>query len=143
MRCSQWTRLSDDQKNEAITRMIDDAIAGQSGLVERFQRALTEQLGQDFQLVDEAQPGTLSLRMAITRAEGTSAGIEVELVDAMSHTRLVGAVDDQDVAPSMGAGATDPLGETFDRWAALIRMRLVAFRNFDAAQKAIDQATGP
>ena len=31
MRCSQWTRLSDDQKYEAITRMIDDAIAGQGG----------------------------------------------------------------------------------------------------------------
>jgi hypothetical protein len=31
MRCSQWTRLSDDQKYEAIARMIDDAIAGQGG----------------------------------------------------------------------------------------------------------------
>jgi hypothetical protein len=111
--------------------------------VERLQRALTVQLGQDFQLVDEAQPGTLSLRMAITRAEGTSAGIEVELVDVMSRTRLVGAVDDQDVAPTVGADTTDPLGEAFDRWAALIRMRLVAFRNFDAAQKAIDQPAGP
>ena len=115
----------------------------QRRLVERLQRALTVQLGQDFQLVDEAQPGTLSLRMAITRAEGTRAGIEVELVDAMSHTRLVGAVDDQDVAPTVGTDTTDPLGETFDRWAALIRMRLVAFRNFDAAQKATDQAAGP
>jgi hypothetical protein len=31
MRCSQWTRLSDDQKREAIARMIDDTIAGQGG----------------------------------------------------------------------------------------------------------------
>ena len=31
MRCSQWTRFSDDQKYEAVARMIDDAIAGQGG----------------------------------------------------------------------------------------------------------------
>ena len=31
MKCSQWTRLSDDQKSKAIARMIDDTIAGQGG----------------------------------------------------------------------------------------------------------------
>jgi hypothetical protein len=31
MRCSQWTGLSYDQKNEAIARMIDDTISGQGG----------------------------------------------------------------------------------------------------------------
>ncbi len=61
----------------------------------------------------------------------------------MSRRRLVGALDEQDAAATVGTDATDPLGETFDRWAALIRMRLVAFRNFDAAQKAIDQVGGP
>jgi hypothetical protein len=115
----------------------------QRQLAERLQRALAMQLGQDFQLVDEAEPGTLSLRMAITDVEETRVGIEVELVDVMSRTRLAGAVDDQDVASTVGARATDPLGAAFDHWAALIRMRLVAFRNFDAAQKARDQAAGP
>jgi hypothetical protein len=135
----QPVALWDPKRSAPIATPTPD----QRRLVERFQRALTAQLEQDFQLVDEAQPGTLSLRMAITRAEGTSAGIEVELVDVTSHTRLVGAVDDQDVAPTVGADTTDPLGEAFDRWAALIRMRLVASRNFDAAQKATDQAVGP
>ena len=31
MKCSQWTRLSHNQKIEAIARMIDDTIAGQRG----------------------------------------------------------------------------------------------------------------
>lgn len=135
----QPVALWDPERSAAVATPTPD----QRRFVERLQSALTVQLGQDFQLVDEAQPGTLSLRTAITRAEGASAGIEVELVDVMSRTRLVGAVDDQEVAPTVDADTTDPLGETFDRWAALIRMRLVAFRNFDAAQKAIDQAAGP
>ena len=31
MKCSQWTRLSYDQKSKAIARMIDDTISGQGG----------------------------------------------------------------------------------------------------------------
>lgn len=119
---------------------IATATANQHRLVARFQRALTEQLSQDFQLVDSAQPGTLSLRMAITRAEGAHIGIEAELLDVTSNTRLVGAVDGRDAASTADA---DPLGEALDHWAALVRIRLVALRNFDAAQKAIDPAAGP
>jgi hypothetical protein len=115
----------------------------QRRLAEQLQRALATQLGHGFQLVDEAEPGTLSLRMAITSAGDTQVGIEVELVDVMSRTRLAAAVDDRDVVVTVGADATDPLGAAFDDWAALIRMRLVALRNFDAAQKELDQAVGP
>ncbi len=38
MRCSKWTRLSDDQKFEAIARLIDDTIAGQRGRQYRVNR---------------------------------------------------------------------------------------------------------
>jgi hypothetical protein len=112
-------------------------------LAEHLQRALESHLGQDLAIVGRAEPGTLSLRMAITRAEGHRAGVELEIIDVTSRTRLVGAVDDQDVSATVGAKSTDPLAETFDHWASLIRMRLAAFRNFDAAQKALDRAAVP
>ena len=38
MKCSQWTRLTSDQKYGAIARMIDDAIAGQGGRQYRVNR---------------------------------------------------------------------------------------------------------
>lgn len=38
MKCSQWTRLTHDQKYDAIARMIDDAIAGQGGRQYRVNR---------------------------------------------------------------------------------------------------------
>ena len=38
MKCSQWTRLSYDQKYQAISRMIDDAIVGQGGRQYRVNR---------------------------------------------------------------------------------------------------------
>jgi hypothetical protein len=38
MKCSQWTRLSDEQKYQAISRMVDDAIAGQRGRQYRVNR---------------------------------------------------------------------------------------------------------
>lgn len=113
----------------------------QSRLVARLQRALTEQLEGEFRLVDAALPGTLSLRMAITPAQGTRIGIEAELVDATTNARLIGAVDDQDVA--LSADAADPFGAALDRWAELVRMRLVALRNFDTVQKAIDSDASP
>ncbi len=38
MKCSQWTRLAHNQKYDAITRMIDDAVAGQGGRQYRVNR---------------------------------------------------------------------------------------------------------
>ncbi len=112
-------------------------------MAERFEAALRSQLGQEFGLVDAAKPGTLRIRMAITRVEGTQVGIECEILDVTSGARLVGAVDERATTSVEGGGEAETLGDVFDRWADIIRMRLVAFRNFDSAQQAKDQPSGP
>jgi hypothetical protein len=115
----------------------------QRRMAEHFEAALRRQLEQEFGLVDAAKPGTLRIRMAITRVEGTQVGIECEILDVTSGARLVGAVDERTTTPIGGGGEAKALGGAFDRWAGIIRMRLVAFRNFDAAQKAQDQPSEP
>ena len=112
-------------------------------MAERFEAALRRQLGREFGLVDAAKPGTLRIRMAITRVEATQVGIECEILDVTSGIRLVGAVDERTTTPIGGGGEAEALDGAFDRWADIIRMRLVAFRNFDSAQQAKDQPSGP
>jgi hypothetical protein len=112
-------------------------------MAERFEAALRRQLGQEFGLVDAAKPGTARIRIAITRLEGAQVGIECEILDATSGARLVGAVDERITTPVGDGGEAEALGDAFDRWADIIRMRLVAFRNFDSAQKAQNEPSEP
>ena len=75
----------------------------------------------------EPQAGTLHLRTAITEAQRSGlARIEVEVLDALSWTRLVAAVDER---------TADDVQESLDYWARVIATRLAVFRDIDAADE--------
>jgi hypothetical protein len=137
-------------------------------LASYFETALRRELAIGFTIVEQAQPGTLRIRAAITEARrsrvvadvastvlpparvlsslkklatGTHAfvgraGIEVEVLDAVSSTRLIAAVDERAGSKALD-GATDTWGDVqqaYDYWARLIAARLALFRDIDAAE---------
>ncbi|MDJ0868569.1 MAG: DUF3313 domain-containing protein [Myxococcota bacterium] len=113
-------------------------------LVQHFETALRRQLALEFDLVDEAGPGTLRIRVAITRAQESDdpneleSSIEVEVLDAVSGQRVVAAADTRaGGTPRKGANrAWSGVYESLDYWADVIRARLAAFRAADAALAA-------
>ena len=97
-------------------------------LAKHLDAALRRELQADFELLAEPRNGSLRLRAAVAVA-GEFLSIEVEVLDATSMERLVAAVDDRSVPSQDSAEARSDL----DAWADTVRMRLVSFRDFDAA----------
>jgi hypothetical protein len=122
-----------DASNEELRALADELGA-----------ALREQLQLEFMLVESPEPGTLRIRTAITGVRESGASIELEVLDAVSGRRLV-AVDDargstsaNDPAPKWASAR-----EAFDFWAKRARVRLAAFRSFDASEAAHDARSEP
>jgi hypothetical protein len=99
--------------------------AEQQHLAGYFTAAMRHQLQLEFHPIENAQPGALQVRAAITRLSKTGVSVSIEVLDAVSGTRLV-AVKDSQVAASS-------LERVFDTWAERASERLGAFRRFDAA----------
>lgn len=112
-------------------------------LADAFGAALREQLGQEFELVESPGPGTLRLRSAITAVHEADASIEVEILDAESGRRLVAAADARGGSTAGAGRQWATVHEAFVYWANRARARLAAFRRFDAAEAAHDQAAEP
>jgi hypothetical protein len=93
-----------------------------------FTAALRHQLQLEFHPVETAQPGALRVRAAITRLSKSGASVAIEVLDAVSGSRLA-AVKDTREADSGGS-----LERLFDAWAERASERLGAFRRFDAAE---------
>jgi len=117
--------------------------------------AMREQLGFEFQVVEQPEPGTLRIRSAIVGAKRSSAGsgsafegsvgIELEVLDANSSERLVAVADSrghEGEQSGLSSAGTDARA-AFDDWAGRARDRLSAFRRFDAARGGLDQALEP
>jgi hypothetical protein len=108
-----------------------------------FDAALREQLATEFDLVDTAQAGTLRLRSAVAMKTPSLLGIEVEVLDTASGTRLVAAVDERPVSGVDHERAQAQRDAELARWAGIIRTRLAALRSFDAAQRARSEEDAP
>jgi hypothetical protein len=108
--------------------------AEQQHLAGYFTAALRHELQLEFHPVETAQPGALRVRAAITRLSKSSASVAIEVVDAVSGSRLAAAVD---VRETEGGGA---LARIFDAWAERVSERLGNFRRFDAAAHEADRS---
>ena len=127
-RVALWFR--DENADGGIEPAVQHHLAGY------FTAALRHELQLEFRLVEEAQPGALRVRAAITRLSKRGASVEVEVVDAVSGSRLV-AVKDAHVA-----GEGDSIERVFDAWAERASERLGAFRRLDAAEAEL-RTTSP
>jgi hypothetical protein len=109
------------------------APAEQQYLAGYFTAALRHELQLEFHPVENAQPGTLRVRAAITHLSKRGASVAIEVVDAVSGSRLAAAKDARE--------ATDggSRKQVFDAWAERVSERLGAFRRFDAVE--IDHST--
>ena len=107
--------------------------------------AMREQLGFEFHVVEQPEPGTLRIRIAIVEAKRSSVGIELEVLDSNSGERLVAAADSRghEGEPSGSSRAGTGARAAFDDWAGRARDRLSAFRRFDAARAGLDRALEP
>ncbi len=114
-------------------------------LADSLGAALREQLQLEFELVESPGPGTLRLRSALTAVRESGASIEIEILDAASGERLVAVADARGDADEAGGGKRKWANahEAFDYWANRARARLAAFRRFDAAEAAHDEAAEP
>jgi hypothetical protein len=95
-----------------------------------FTAALRHQLQLEFHPVEKAQPGALRVRAAITRLSKSGVSVAIEVVDAVSGSRLAAV---KDIREAEGGGS---LERVFDAWAERASERLGAFRRFDAAEAA-------
>jgi len=102
-------------------------LAEQQHLAGYFTAALRHQLQLEFHPVEKAQPGALRVRAAITRLSKSGTSVAIEVVDAVSGSRLAAAKDARE------ADAGGSLERLFDAWAERVSERLGAFRRFDAA----------
>ena len=102
--------------------------AEQQHLAGYFTAALRHQLQLEFHPVEASQPGTLRVRAAITRLSKSGASVAIEVVDAISGSRLAAVKDARE------ADDGDSLERVFDAWAERASERLGAFRRFDAAE---------
>ncbi len=107
--------------------------------------ALRKQLQLEFELVESPEPGTLRLRTAITRVRESGASVELEVLDAESGRRLVAVADARGGAGGRAGSAGEWAGarEAFAFWAERARVRLAAFRSFDASEAAHDASARP
>jgi hypothetical protein len=111
-------------------------------LADELGAALREQLQLEFKLVASPEPGTLRIRTAITGVRESGASIELEVLDAVSGRRLV-AVDDARGGDGKPTSEWANAREAFDFWAQRARVRLAAFRSFDASEAAHDARGEP
>ncbi len=95
-----------------------------------FTAALRHQLQLEFHPVEKAQPGALRVRAAITHLSRSGASVAIEVVDAVSGSRLAAV---KDAREADGGGSVE---RVFDAWAERASERLGAFRRFDAAETA-------
>lgn len=104
--------------------------AEQRYLAGYFTAALRHQLQLEFHPVEEAQPGALRVRAAITRLSESGASLAIEVVDAISGSRLAAAKDTRESDGGVS------LERVFDAWAERVSERLGHFRRFDASEAA-------
>jgi hypothetical protein len=102
--------------------------AEQQHLAGYFTAALRHQLQLEFHPVEKAQPGALRVRAAITRLSKSGVSVAIEVVDAVSGSRLAAVKDTREAD---GGGS---LERVFDAWAERVSERLGNFRRFDAAE---------
>lgn len=127
--------------NASEGRLVSDPPESFSRQSRYFEKALREHLADVYRVVEAPEPGTLRLRMAIVEGLATGVGIECELTDSKSSERLIAAVDRRERSTStQGTDPTDAAERAYDRWAEIIRDRLVALRNFDASQREAGDA---
>jgi hypothetical protein len=119
-RVALWFR--DENANGGIEPAEQQHLAGY------FTAALRHQLQLEFHPVEKAQPGALRVRAAITRLSKSGVSVAIEVVDAVSGSRLAAA---KDAREADGGGS---LERFFDAWAERVSERLGAFRRFDAAE---------
>ena len=114
-------------------------------LADHLGSALREQLQLEFDLVESPSPGTLRLRSAITAVRASGASVELEVLDAATGRRLVAVADAHrgKAGHDASARAWANAEEAFDYWAHRARVRLAAFRDFDAAEAAQDAGAKP
>jgi hypothetical protein len=76
-----------------------------------------------------------------THAFAGRAAIEGELLDAVSNQRLVAVVDERAGGKALrgSTSAWADVQQAFDYWADVLRARLSAFRQFDAAQAGLEE----
>jgi hypothetical protein len=130
-----WKRTAGaDASAEELQRLADELGA-----------ALRQQLELEFEPVESPEPGTLRIRTAITRVHESGATVELEVLDAESGQRLVALVDARG-----GGGGSAGIGsewagasEAFQFWAERARVRLAAFRSFDASEAAHETSAEP
>ncbi len=119
-------------------------------LAQDFGSTMRKELGHEFQVVEQPEPGTLRIRIAIVEARRASAssgsalvgsvGIELEILDANSGERLVAAADSRGDVEAQGGSipAGTDVRAAFVAWAARARDRLSTFRQFDAARASLE-----
>ena len=100
-----------------------------------FTAALRHQLQLEFRPVEKAQPGALRVRAAITRLSRSGASVAIEVVDAVSGSRLAAV---KDAREADGGGSVE---RVFDAWAERASERLGAFRRYDAAEASRSTAS--
>jgi hypothetical protein len=100
----------------------------QQHLAGYFTAALRHQLQLEFHPVAVSLPGTLRVRAAITGLSKSGASVAIEVVDAVSGSRLAAVKDVREVDDG---GSLD---RVFDAWAERASERLGAFRRIDAAE---------
>jgi hypothetical protein len=105
--------------------------AEQQHLAGYFTAALRHQLQLEFHPVEKAQPGALRVRAAITRITKSGVSVAIEVLDAVSGSRLAAAKDARE------ADGGSSLERILDAWAERVSERLGDFRRFDAAQAAV------
>ena len=106
------------------------APAEQQHLAGYFTAALRHQLQLEFHPAEKTEPGALRVRAAITRLSKSGVSVAIEVLDAVSGSRLAAVVD------SSEAEEGGSLERVFDAWAERASERLGAFRRFDAAETA-------
>lgn len=101
-----------------------------------LEKTLRAELAREFLLVERTRPDTLRIRTALTGVHASGASIEMEILDAESGQRLVAVADtrEPETAPETGEWAS--AREAFAFWARRARVRLAAFRSFDASEAA-------
>jgi hypothetical protein len=130
-----WERSAgSDAPGEDLQRLADD-----------FGSAIRKQLMPEFEVVESPGPGTLRIRTAITHVRESGASIEMEILDAESGQRLVAVVDARGDPSGPGDTTREWVSarEAFEFWAERVRVRLAAFRSFDASEAAFDSRMEP
>jgi hypothetical protein len=101
---------------------------------------LRRELAREFELVDRPRAGALRMRAALASKADSHLVLEVELLDAATGERVIAVVDHRALdATSEHASSANPI----DQWPVIIRNRLGAFRQFDAAARAREDSEKP